>query len=200
MASLAQDSSLSAPDTLAVGLQEWAGLCRALLDGRLLLSVRKGGIHERHGGLFSPEHPRFALLPTHLHQAAERVQPAFRADLDQPVPAAGTIPVAGWCTVERVWKAGDLGRIQDLGGELAWTADELANRFAYRGQPFLYVLALRAWRLPAVQAIADHPSYAGCRSWIPLTEAIATAGSRPAVPDTAFAARLAAIATHLDRP
>lgn len=185
-----------AQESINVGLQEWASICHALLAGRLVLAVRKGGIHERHGGLFVPEHPRFALLPTHLHQRAERLRPAFAADVGV-APAAGTIPVAGWCSVERVWKATELERVQALGDELAWTADELASRFAYRDQPFLYVLALRAWRLPAVQTIADHPSYAGCRSWIPLQHAIVTTGSTAAVDDQTFAARLARIGAIL---
>ena len=50
--------------SLSHGLQEWAVCCRALGEGRITLVVRKGGIHERGGGLFALEHQRFALLPT----------------------------------------------------------------------------------------------------------------------------------------
>jgi len=188
------------PDPLAIGLQEWAVVCSALLAGRLMVSVRKGGIHERQGGLFTPEYSRFALVPTHLHQRADRLQPTYAALMAGDPPAPGTIPVSGWCTVERVWKATDLVRIRALGSELAWTAAELASRFAYRDQPFLYVLALRAWRLPAIQTIIDHPSYAGCRSWIPLHESIPTNLSTPAIGEADFAMRLHQITAILERP
>ena len=57
---------------LSHGLQEWAVCCRALGEGRLILTVRKGGIHERGGGLFALEQQRFALMPTYLHQDATR--------------------------------------------------------------------------------------------------------------------------------
>jgi hypothetical protein len=185
---------------LVIGLQEWAGICRALLTGRLVFVVRKGGIHERHGGFFSPEHERFALLPTWLHQRPDRLKPAFTEVLAEPAPPADAIPVTGWCEVSKVWKATDLSRILRLGDELAWTEEELANRFSYRGQPFLFVLALRAWRLPAPQIIANHPSYAGCRSWIALRESITTAGSVAAVDDAGFASRLQRISAQLESP
>lgn len=189
---------MSAP-TLVIGLQEWAACCHALGEGRLLLAVRKGGIHERQGGLFAPEHDRFALLPTRLHQDPSRLRPDFAPAASEPSPE-GVIRVTAWAEVARVWKATDLARIQALGSELAWTAAELETRFRYRDQPFLFVLALRVWRLSAPFDLVDEPSYAGCRSWIPLTQGVATAGSLPAISDTAFATRLAGVACTLDTP
>lgn len=180
---------------LAVGLQEWAVVCRALGAGRLVLAVRKGGIHERGGGLFQLEHQRFALLPTHLHQDAGRLRPAFAADFAAAAidPEPGVLRVACWAEAVRIWKLTDLARIQALDLELLWSDAELATRFRYRDQPWLYVVALRVHRLPVVQAIPDHPSYAGCRSWIPLKDAVVTTGSTPVLDDAAFAARLTAI-------
>ena len=187
--------------TLAVGLQEWAVCCRVLGSGQLMLAVRKGGIHERHGGLFAPEHDRFALLPTSLHQDASRLRSPIAAEIGSADDApAGMIRVGLWAEVARVWKATDLARVQALGDELVWTPAELAARFAYRDQPFLYVLALRVWRLPTVQDLPDLPAYAGCRSWIPLRDPVDLSGSTPAVADADFAARLDHIARTLDTP
>jgi hypothetical protein len=187
---------------LRVGLQEWAVCARALREGRVCLIVRKGGIHEPKGGAFKPEHQQFVLLPSFLHQSAERLQPAFRGDIlaqsaANPVP--GKIPVAAWAEVAQVWKVDELARLRNLGDESMWTPEELAARFHYRSQPWLYVLALRVHRLPAVVDIHDHPSYAGCRSWIALTDPIRTDGSVPAIPDDEFAARTARIAGALTR-
>ncbi len=69
------EAAMTAP--LRIGLQEWAVCARALTEGRSVLIVRKGGIHEPRGGLFRPEHDRFALLPTFLHQGPERLRAAF---------------------------------------------------------------------------------------------------------------------------
>jgi hypothetical protein len=186
---------------LAIGLQEWAVCCRALGEGRIILVVRKGGIHERGGGLFRLEHERFALLPTHLHQDTGRLLPAYGGRYLAGAGAVdpGRIPVALWAEAARIWKVDALARVQALGEHLMWTADELAARFRYRDQPWLYVIALRVHRLPAIQDIPDLPAYAGCRSWIPLQDAITPAGSTPALDDAAFAARLAAVAAILDR-
>ncbi len=191
----------AAAETLAIGLQEWAVACRALGEGRLILVVRKGGIHERQGGLFALEHGRFALLPTHLHQDAGRLLPAYTGDYLADVavdPAPGRHAVGLWAEAERIWKVTEPGRLAALGDELMWTEGELASRFRYRDQPWLFVVALRIHRLAAAVSIPDHPSYAGCRSWIPLLDHIPLAGSVPVLDDAAFATRLTRIAAVLD--
>jgi hypothetical protein len=156
------------------------------------LLVRKGGIHERGGGLFVPEHDRFALLPTYLHQDPSRLRPPY-AGLVGPDPRPGTHLIPGWASVERTWKVTDLDRLLALGDDLLWTADELATRFHYRDQPWLFVLLLRVRRFAEPVAIPDHPAYAGCRSWIPLRDPLPAAASAPALDDLAFAAATARI-------
>jgi len=186
---------------LTHALQEWAGVCEALGDGRLLLTARKGGIHERGGGLFTPEHQRFALLPSFLHQAPERLQPVFAVDLPRLTPPpAGILRISLWAEVTQVWKAQELLSLQALGPELPWTPAELATRFQYRGQPFLYLLALRIHRLPRPVEIADDPAYAGCRSWIGLREAIPTTGSIPVIHTGEFGIRQARIGRTIGSP
>jgi hypothetical protein len=185
---------------LRVGLQEWAVVVRALREGRTVLSLRKGGIHEPRGGLFSLEQERFALLPTWLHQDAARLRPEyggayFAAVGAHPVP--GKIPVTAWAEAARVWKVEDLGRVRALGDELMWSDAEIAQRFHYRGKPWIFVCALRIHRLPGAIDLFDHPSYGGCRSWIGLQDPVPLDGSTPALDDAAFAARLAAIALVL---
>lgn len=187
-------------DSLGHGLQEWAVVCRALAEGRITLTVRKGGIHERGGGLFTLEQQRFALMPTYLHQDASRVLPDYAGDYVAAVqddPQPGSIVLTAWAEASRIWKIGDLARVQALGEELLWNADELARRFAYRDQPWLYVVALRIHRLPQPFIIPDHPAYAGCRSWIPLKQTVPLAGSQPVLSDAVFAQRVATIARIL---
>ena len=179
--------------SLSHGLQEWAVCCTALDQGRITLVVRKGGIHERGGGLFALEHQRFALLPTFLHQDAMRVLPVyggeyFSANASDPQP--GSITIRLWAEAQQIWQVNTLERVQALGDELLWSADELARRFAYRDQPWLYVVALRIHRLPTPLVIPDHPSYAGCRSWIPLQAGVVISGSCPVLDEATYASRL----------
>ena len=177
---------------LGIGLQEWASCCRALGDGRLVLAVRKGGIHEHGGGLFRPEQERFLLMPTYLHQDQTRIQPPFIADLEatRSDPAPGVHRISLWAEVACVWKVTDLPALQSLGPELLWTPQELETRFAYRGQPWLFALALRVMRLPTPVDLPDEPSYAGCRSWIPLKRSVTLDNSVPVIASGWFETRL----------
>ncbi len=170
---------------LPIALQEWAAICARLGDGRLMLAVRKGGIHERHGGLFTLEHERFALMPTYLHQDASRLRDSDPLPAD---PAPGSHHICLWAEAVAIWKVTDRERLDHL--ELPWTRAELDARFAYRNEPFLFVLALRVHRLAAPVVIPDHASFGGCRSWVPLREPIDEARSTPAIPDPDFSAAL----------
>lgn len=186
-------SDLFGNTNLSHGLQEWAVCCTALDQGRITLVVRKGGIHERAGGLFALEHQRFVLLPTFLHQDATRVLPVYGDDYfsaNAVDPQPGSITIRLWAEVRQIWQVNALERVQALGDELLWSADELARRFAYRDQPWLYVVALRIHRLTTPLVIADHPSYAGCRSWISLQTGVAINGSRPVLDEATYASRL----------
>ena len=189
--------------TLSIGLQEWAVTCTALSAGATLVMVRKGGIHERQGGLFSPEHERFALLPTRLHQDASRLRPDVAeayADQLAPDPAPGAITVSGWAETIRAWKVTDRTRLTAIADELIWTDAEIDARFRYRDQPWLFVLALRVHRLGRVQTIPDRPAYAGCRSWIPLQDTVDLEQSQRVLSDAQCAERLAALEQALSGP
>lgn len=175
---------------LAIALQEWAAVCSALGEGRIMVTVRKGGIHEHGGALFRPEHNRFALLPSYLHQEATRLQPHLAGLVSTVDPIPGQHRIALWAEVAHVWKITDLDTVLALGPELPWSSAELGQRFAYRDEPWLYVLALRIYRFKAPLEIPDHPSYAGCRSWIPLHDELTVAGSSPVLSNGLFEIRL----------
>ncbi len=187
--------------SLAIALREWAVVCAALTAGQTVLAVRKGGIHERGGGLFAPEHERFLLLPSWLHQDAARLRPDVAeawADVLAGDALPGTIALSAWATVERTWKIADARVLDRLADELVLSLAEARTRFAYRDQPWLYVLALRVHHLPAAVHLPDDAAYAGCRSWVPLRGTVPLAGSEPVLSDPAFADRLAALSAILD--
>lgn len=183
-------SNQAAAQPVSVALQEWAAVCSALGEGRVVLTLRKGGIHERGGELFRPEHERFLLFPTYLHQEPAKLQPAFANLVNTKDPTPGVHRVALWAAVAHVWKITDLTTIHALGPELPWTVSEIDKRFAYRDEPWLYLLALRIHRFKNPLEIPDHASYAGCRSWIPLQDPVSVAESSPVLSSGLFEIRL----------
>lgn len=185
---------------LDVALQEWAATCRVLELGRTILLVRKGGIHERGGGLFAPEHERFLLMPTWLHQEPTRFAEPFRGVFAELPPAPdGIVPIRLWAQAVRTWRLEELAPLLAIADLLPWTVEELRVRFAYR-QPLLHVLALRVYALPDGRRIADRPAYAGCRSWVRLGEQVELAGSRPVIDDLLFSTALGRVSAALDAP
>src|SRR5258708_20024339 len=85
------------PSQLKIGLKEWASVCRALEEGRQIILLRKGGIHES-AGEFELEHPQFVLFPTYLHQnlkmLKEREHPGFEPMSAEPARVKRS-PVGG---------------------------------------------------------------------------------------------------------
>ncbi len=180
---------------IKVALKEWAVVCDLLLEGRLALLLRKGGILESGGpGVFELEHPRFALYPTWVHQNPEMIKPQHRQRIetsDEPE----TIVIRGIGQAARIWQVPDREAIERLDDLHCWTALQLDMRFNYKPDRPLYLLAVRACRLARPRSITNNPDYVGCRSWVHLREedAIEETGATPVVDDEAFGKLVARI-------
>ena len=187
MTSTAGPSSAPWPTDCRVALKEWSGVCQALVSGRQVILLRKGGVAEE-AGRFLPEHPAFWLYPTHVHEQQqglkdERPSVAPAGLPPDKVVLPGLAVVTGLAFVDR------LEAIEALGDLHVWTDETVRKRFAYRS-PGLWVLALRvaAGRdMPRMTIGLDH---AGCKSWVPLDEPIRTTGLAPVLDDAEFARRL----------
>ena len=174
--------SSGSPVQIKHALQEWQAVCQALATGACSVLLRKGGIHDR-GGLFQPEQERFALMPTYLHQAADRVRdPA----LVQEQPSASEHLLSHWAEVQGVWRCEDLEQLLSQAATWPWTDAEISKRFQYRDKPFLYVLCVRVYAFAEPQRLADDPSFAGCKSWLPLPQNLGSDRSRPVLDETAL--------------
>src|SRR5437868_5081994 len=90
---------------LKIAFKEWAVICRALAEGRQSLILRKGGIAEA-GGQFRPEHHRFWLYPTFVHEKPEGIKAdavdLFRA-AEAERPPAGTLRLTHFAEVSGVY-------------------------------------------------------------------------------------------------
>jgi hypothetical protein len=170
-----------------VALKEWSAVENALLEGRQIFLLRKGGIAEAHRGGFQARYPEFLIFPTFEHQHLDSIRPEFHA-LAEPQPEG----VIGIRTLAKVVDTVAAPPRREAWAELdrfhIWSAPLLDIRYRYRPDLPLHILVLRAYRLPKQFTVPDRPSYAGCKSWVHLKEELDVAGAQPVIEEAAFAA------------
>ena len=176
----------------STALKEWAVVVKALTEGRQLLLFRKGGIREV-GKDFSVEENEFFLFPTFEHQHPEGIREEFRPWLTGlPRKTPQTLPIETFVTVEKVFHLKDPEAAQELRPYHIYSEDKILERFQYKPTKPLCILLLRVFRVPTV-SIVNLPSYAGCRSWVPLGKPLSTAGAEPVLSESAFREKTADI-------
>ena len=184
-------------------MKEWALVCDLLLSGEQVVLLRKGGIHEPRRG-FAIEHEEFFLYPNAEHQDPSQVQVRFQDRLGARGPSAeetGVVPVPGFCRVTDVLQVPlepdeALAALARLAPETCWTDALFQMRVRYKPERPLYVAVVRAYRIEEPVALPYHKVYAGCRSWVPLRDAVeddAVQRAVPALSDEEFAQKRAAV-------
>lgn len=159
----------SPPGPPRVAFKEWAAICRALASGRQDVILRKGGIVEP-GGRFRPEHARFLLLPTFLHQAAESLIPEARdllADIDADRPPEGRVVLRHAADVRAVQRVARLEDLAAYRSRHVWSDAVVAERF-HRWQDELHILEVAVTPLPEPLVLPWREDFAGCKSWVEL--------------------------------
>ena len=167
-----------------LGLKEWSAAIRAIAEGHQLFLLRKGGIVEGRRGfhLMSPE---FLLIPSFEHQHAASLKPEFR-NLAEPQPA-DTIRLDYVAHVTEHFPAPpDRASWNALDRLHIWQPSLLDMRYSYRPDLPMYVLFIRLLRLPKQISVPNRPSYAGCKSWVHLTEEIETADATPLIDNATY--------------
>jgi hypothetical protein len=181
-----------------VALKEWSAVENALLEARQIFLLRKGGIAEAHRGGFQARHSEFLIFPTFEHQHLDSLRPEFHR-LAEPQPE-GVIALR---SLARVVETLPAPASRDAWAELdryhIWSAPLLDMRYRYRPDLPLHILVLQVFRLPKQFTVPDRPSYAGCKSWVYLTEEIDPADAHPVIGESAFAERKAELRAALDR-
>jgi len=177
---------VSLDSTLSIALKEWAVVCRALETGRQIILLRKGGIHESSGG-FELEHPQFLLFPTYLHQNLAMLKPESHTGFEPHSVEPAKITLSAAAEVTDIIRLKYREQMNALDSEHIWTSPLIDMRFNYKPENPLYLLIVRAYRLENPVTIDNTPEYAGCKSWVPLAQAIDTRAARSAIDDLAFA-------------
>jgi hypothetical protein len=174
-------------------LKEWAVAVKALEEGREVLILRKGGIHEKR---FPLEHREFLLYPTYDHQREDLLKPDFHWDLKEVLLMRcppGKVRISAFARATDVWELRSAEALLALSPHFMWTAEYAGERLRWRPTQPLRVVALRVYRLPEPRIIDALPEYGGCLSWLELAEAFSLADVQPVLDDAAYAARIAPI-------
>ena len=85
-----------------------------------------------------------------------------------------------------------------LDEEHVWTAPLLDMRFNYKPENPLYLLLVRAYRLHEPVTITNTPAYAGCKSWVPLEQAVPTGDALPVLDDVRYEFRRKTVLKRLN--
>jgi hypothetical protein len=183
---------MALPDSINVALKEWAVVCDALARGEQIILLRKGGIYES-AGEFEVEHREFLLFPTHLHQNAAMLRPDFRAGVEKRDAEPDQIVISSAARVTDIIQLQSRQQMDAIEDEHIWSPPLIDIRFNYRPENPLYLLIVRAYRLPEPVKIVNTPAYAGCKSWVPLDGAVDMVGAQMAIEDDVFDQRREAI-------
>ncbi|HEX7706170.1 MAG TPA: DUF1802 family protein [Thermoanaerobaculia bacterium] len=143
-------------------LKEWANVVEALGRGEQIILIRKGGLADPAFGIDADQ---FYLYPTYFHQGESDARPF--------------VTLTHWAEIVRTWRITDRETLTRLEPFVVIPRETLDARYRFRSDQALYVLALRAWELPAPIRIPFREQYGGCLSWISVEEEIDVEGSRP---------------------
>ena len=179
---------MSLPDPLRVGLKEWAAVCAALQSGRQMLLLRKGGIYEA-AGEFEVEHRQFLLFPTYLHQDLKMLKAEAHCGFESRAAEPAQVKLAAAGEVTDIIQLSSRRQMDAIDAQHIWTPPLIDMRFNYRPENPLYLLLVRAYVLAEPAVVENTPAYAGCKSWVPLEEAIATAGAQAVLNDEQYQLR-----------
>lgn len=185
------------PPTLKVALKEWAVVCSALEAGEQMILLRKGGIVEAIGG-FELEHSQFLLFPTYLHQNAAMLKPEAQHGITSASSEPEQITIQGAAEVTEIVRLSSRAQMDALTDQHIWAPPLIDMRFNYRPKNPLYLLIVRAYRLPTPVTIQNTPDYAGCKSWVPLAESISCRDAKPAIDEQRFFKRRDSITASVD--
>lgn len=172
-------------------LKEWDAAVTALLQGRTILLLRKGGIREQRSQ-FSVAARRVLLLPTFEHQKPELIKPEFQP-LVKSAPAADQpelVSFEGWAEITHGFTLPSTAAALAWVPDLIWTSQFVQERLQWQSDRPLYGLLLRAYRFSSPVTLPWHSGYRGCRSWVEVGPGVEVGDSSPALTDADYRHRV----------
>jgi len=182
--------------TITSALKEWAVAVDALEQGKTIVLLRKGGIHEQ-GGRFKVAHDQILLYPTYEHQQPSLLKPDY-ASLVTPVPSGWhpeTVRIGAYAQIADIFQVSDEQIVSALLSFQIWNEQFVSTRLKWKPRQSLYILLLRTYKLASAQVIPYRQEYGGCKSWIDLVEPISIEGAEPILDEAAYTEQV----TEIDR-
>jgi len=174
----------------SLALKEWAVVCQALAEGKQIFLLRKGGIQEKE---FETKIDAFLLYPTLEHQSREEIKPEFE-DLFRRYSSFDEeefIPISHFGKIIRDIPLTSREVLDSLFPYHVWTTEYIDKRWNYKPERPLHLLVLRVYKLQKGRLHDFEPRYAGCKSWVELSETIPTEKGEPVLSDSEFQKKLA---------
>lgn len=168
-------------------LKEWAIALEALEQGKTIMLLRKGGIKESQGKFVVP-HDRILLYPTYEHQQPALLKPDYQSRVT-PV-ASGWHPqqvtISSWAEITNILPVSEENTVKALLPFHIWNEEFITTRLKWKPRQPIYILLLRAYKLPTPQVIDYRTQYDGCTSWIDLASAIALDNTQPVLAEDTY--------------
>ena len=182
------------PHHTYIGLKEWAVTSGALGRGDQIIMLRKGGIRED-GRHFKIEHEAFLLYPGLYHEGELLLKPEHRGLLKESVSAdfGQEITFSVFCELVETIEISEDHQVRALDAFHIWSPEFPVKRFNWKPRHPLMLMIVRAYKLDPTVTVPVEASYAGCKSWVDLADAIDLTDLTPALTDSEFTARLAEI-------
>ena len=179
---------------MQTAFKEWAVVVDALIRGRQIVILRKGGIREGKAG-FHMKANRFWLFPTQFHQQRESVVKSTWQRFQAVQSAFGCekeVPIYAMAEIAQSWELADWSRIARLNGQHIWRESVVKERFERGRKKALFVWIVRVYRLERPVLIPVIAKYGGCRSWMHLEPPMPSGeGLIPVLSDADFARQAA---------
>lgn len=175
-------------------LKEWAVAVDALEQGKTIMLLRKGGIHEQ-GGRFKVAHDQILLYPTYEHQQPLLLRHEYASQVT-PVTSGWhpeTIRIGSWAEITDILPVSDETVVRALLPFHIWNEQFISDRLKWKPRQPFYILLLRTYKLAQAQIIPYRSEYGGCKSWIDLAEPISIEDSVPVLDDGIYTQLVAEI-------
>ncbi|MBD2848242.1 DUF1802 family protein [Paenibacillus sp. IB182496] len=183
-----------------VALKEWAAVIDALLQGRQIMLLRKGGIIEetREFQLVSPS---FYLLPGYEHQREELLKEEARGLVAQTLktwqPGQTYVTLRAYGRVTDDIEIRDQETLDLLRDQHVWTDRFAEERLRWKKRNPLHLLLVRVYRLADEAKVPLLPAYTGCKSWVRLASNPGLDGATPVLGDDAYEAAVGDVKRRL---
>jgi hypothetical protein len=172
-----------------IGLKEWAVTSGALGRGDQIFMLRKGGIRED-GRHFKIEHEQFLMYPGLFHEGELLLKPEHQGLLKETANTdfSKEVSFSVFCELVETIEISEEHHVRVLDSFHIWSKEFPVKRFNWKPRHPLKLMIVRAYRLDSPVTVDVTDDYAGCKSWIELSDAIDLTNITPALPGAEFTA------------